>query len=296
MEFTWKKDTEVEQKVKSFLAGYGVSHRMFTQIKHNGGDILVNGVHGRTVDLIKKGDSVTVIMPIEKDNDVVATSYNEIDIIYEDENYLIVNKPAGMTTVPGKANREDTLVNRVKGYLKKQGAKDLVPHIVTRLDRFTSGLVLIAKHRFAHAMMDKQLQAHGINKQYYALVFGDLPKEHDLIDAPIGRVDDDFIRREVREDGRSSQTEYWVEGKVKGGSLVRIQLHTGRTHQIRVHFSDIGHSLLGDDIYGGSLDYGIKRQALHAFYMKFEDPFTNKTLEFKSPLPDDMNRLLTKIE
>lgn len=292
MEFTWQKNNDIEQKVKSFLAGHGVSHRMFTQIKHNGGDILVNGIHGRTVDFLKKGDKVTIIMPPEEDNDVVVTSFGELEIIYEDSNFLVVNKPAGMTSVPGRADREDTLVNRVKGHLKQQGATDLVPHIITRLDRFTSGLVLIAKHRFAHAMMDKQLQAHSVNKQYYALVTGEMPKEHDVIDAPIGRMDDDFIRREVRADGRDSQTEYWVEGTINGGSLIRIQLHTGRTHQIRVHFSHLGHPLLGDDVYGGPLDLGITRQALHAFYMSFEDPFTNELFEFKAPLPVDMQQLL----
>lgn len=292
MEFTWQKDTDVEQKVKSFLAGHGVSHRMFTQIKHNGGDILVNGIHGRTVDFLKRDDKVTIIMPPEVDNDVVATSYGELAVIYEDSNFLVVNKPAGMTTVPGRADREDTLVNRIKGYLKNQGATDLVPHIITRLDRFTSGLVLIAKHRFAHAMMDKQLQAHSVNKQYYALVTGDMPQLHGMIDEPIGRMDDDFIRREVRSDGRASQTEYWVEGEVNGGSLVRIQLHTGRTHQIRVHFSHLNHPLLGDDVYGGPLDLGITRQALHAFYMSFEDPFTKQKFEFKAPLPADMQALL----
>ncbi|MCM0598510.1 RluA family pseudouridine synthase [Periweissella fabalis] len=294
MEFTWKKDNDIEQKVKSFLGNHGVSHRMFSQIKHNGGDILVNGVHGRTVDFLKKGDAVTIIMPPELDNDIVATSYGVLDVLYEDRNFLVVNKPAGMTTVPGRADREDTLVNRVKGHLKQQGATDLVPHVVTRLDRFTSGLVLIAKHRFAHAMMDKQLQAHTMNKQYYAVVSGRVPLDHDLIDAPIGRMDDDFIRREVREDGRSSQTEYWVEDRTPDATLVRIQLHTGRTHQIRVHFSHLGYSLLGDDVYGGPIDRGITRQALHAFYLSFEDPFTHRVLEFKAPLPGDMQILLDR--
>lgn len=292
MEFTWLKETPQEQRVKAFLIGHGVSHRMFTLIKHNGGDILVNGVHGRTVDHIKMGDTVTVLMPPEVDNDVVATSYGELEIVYEDTNFLIVNKPAGLTTVPGKADREDTLVNRVKGHLKRQGATDLVPHIVTRLDRFTSGLVLIAKHRFAHAMMDKLLQAHALEKRYYALVAGQLTSEHALIDAPIGRVDDDFIRREVRSDGRPSQTEYWLKERKDNFTWVKVQLHTGRTHQIRVHFKYIGHALLGDEIYDGPMDQGITRQALHAYYLKFVDPFTNKILELKLPLPMDMQKII----
>jgi 23S rRNA pseudouridine1911/1915/1917 synthase len=292
MEFTWRKDNDQEQKVKSFLGTHGVSHRMFTQIKHNGGDILVNGVHGRTVDWLKEGDDVTIIMPPEVDNDIVATSYGELDIIYEDKNFIIVNKPAGLTTVPGVADREDTLVNRVKGHLKQEGATDLVPHIVTRLDRFTSGLVLVAKHRFAHAMMDKQLQAHSINKRYYAIVSGIVENDHGMIDLPIGRMDDDFIRREVREDGRESQTEYWVKERGEHATWLEIQLHTGRTHQIRVHFSHEGHPLLGDDIYGGTLEMGITRQALHAFYLSFEDPFSGEQFEFSSPLPEDMRVLL----
>ncbi|QBO35304.1 RluA family pseudouridine synthase [Periweissella cryptocerci] len=292
MEFTWRKDNDQEQKVKSFLGTHGVSHRMFTQIKHNGGDILVNGVHGRTVDWLQENDEVTVIMPPELDNDLVATSYGELDIIYEDANFIVVNKPAGLTTVPGHADREDTLVNRVKGHLKQAGATDLVPHIVTRLDRFTSGLVLVAKHRFAHAMMDKQLQTHSIDKRYYAIVSGIVEQDHGMIDLPIGRKDDDFIRREVREDGRESQTEYWVKERGTHATWVQIQLHTGRTHQIRVHFSHLNHPLLGDDIYGGTLELGITRQALHAYYFSFDDPFTGEKHEFTSPLPEDMRVLL----
>ena len=124
------------------------------------------------------------------------------------------------------------------------------------------------------------------------MVSGQLNQEHGLIDAPIGRVDDDFIRREVRDDGRASQTEYWVKQKNKHFTWVKVQLHTGRTHQIRVHFKYIGHSLLGDDVYDGPLDQGITRQALHAYYLKFVDPFTDKTLEIKLPLPADMQKII----
>ena len=231
-------------------------------------------------------------MPPEESNDVVAMSDLPITVLYEDENWLVVEKEAGVTSVPGKADRETTMVNRVKGYLARSGAEDLVPHVVTRLDRFTSGVALLAKHRFAHGLLDKQLQTHSVDKRYYAIVDGDLPDDYGFIDAPIGRMDDDFIRREVREDGRPSQTEYWVVKRFGNQTLVRVQLHTGRTHQIRVHFKYLGHPLIGDEIYGGPMDRGITRQALHAYWLRFYDPFAQVERTTQSALPQDIVAVL----
>jgi 23S rRNA pseudouridine1911/1915/1917 synthase len=290
--FSWTKLDEGTLRVKTFLSQKGVSHRMFSTIKRGGGDIILNGKHVRTVDDIDQGDTVTIHLPAEESNDVVAMSDLPIDILYEDENWLAVNKTAGITSVPGKADRETTMVNRVKGYLFREGAEDLVPHVVTRLDRFTSGVALMAKHRFAHGLLDKQLQTHSVDKRYYAIVDGNLTDDHGMIDAPIGRMDDDFIRREVREDGRPSRTEYWVVKRFNNQTLVRVQLHTGRTHQIRVHFKYLGHPLIGDEIYGGPMDRGIDRQALHAYWLNFYDPFAQQNRTVAAPLPADMLAVL----
>lgn len=291
--FSWQNQSDETLRIKSFLAKRGVSHRMFSIIKRGGGQVLLNQKPVRTLDDVHPGDLVEVSMPPEESNAVVAASDLPITILYEDENWLLVDKEAGMTSVPGKADRETTMVNRVKGYLISEGAQDLVPHVVTRLDRFTSGVALLAKHRFAHGLLDKQLQTHAVDKRYYAIVDGVLSDDHGFIDAPIGRMDNDFIRREVRDDGRLSQTEYWVIKRMTNQTLVQVQLHTGRTHQIRVHFNYIGHPLIGDEIYGGPMDRGISRQALHAFWLEFYDPFVQMKRNVKSPIPEDLKTVLS---
>jgi 23S rRNA pseudouridine1911/1915/1917 synthase len=290
--FEWTNTGDEALKIKTFLAHQGVSHRMFSLIKRGGGAVLLNGKQVRTVDEVQPGETVKIKLPPEESNDVVAMSDLPLNILYEDDNWLLVDKIAGITSVPGKADRETTMVNRVKGYLARSGSTDLVPHVVTRLDRFTSGVALLAKHRFAHGLLDKQLQEHSVNKRYYALVDGVLPDDHGIIEGPIGRVDGDFIRREVRPDGRESTTEYWVKARMENQTLVEVQLHTGRTHQIRVHFRHIGHPLVGDEIYGGPMDRGIERQALHAFSLTYYDPFDQVERNVKSPVPADMQEVL----
>ncbi len=290
--FSWINEGEEAVKIKTFLAQKGVSHRMFAIIKRGGGQVLLAKKPVLTLDTVQPGQEVTITLPPEKGNDVVATSFLPLPILFEDDNWLIVDKPAGLTSVPGKADQETTMVNRVKGYLVESGATDLVPHVVTRLDRFTSGVALLAKHRFAHGLLDKQLQTHSVDKRYYALVDGQLEQDHGLIDAPIGRLEGDFIRRTVRPDGRPSKTEYWVKERYANQTLVQVQLHTGRTHQIRVHFAHLGHPLVGDDLYGGPMDRGIDRQALHAFSIAFYDPFLQSTRQVHSPIPDDLKAVL----
>ena len=169
-------------------------------------------------------------------------------------------------------------------------------HIVTRLDRDTSGLMLFAKHGYAHARLDKQLQKKAIEKRYFALVKGEgfLEPQGEII-APIARDEDSIITRRVAKGGKYAHTSYRIVESYGNIHLVDIQLHTGRTHQIRVHFSHIGFPLLGDDLYGGSLKHGIERQALHCHYLSFYHPFLEDQLEMESPLPDDFKNLITQL-
>ncbi|WP_190242908.1 RluA family pseudouridine synthase [Apilactobacillus kunkeei] len=290
MQFTWQNQDEQNAGIKKFLGAHGVSHRMYNDVKSTG-TILVNG---NAVDLSYKlavGDEVTVIFPPETSDDEVAFSDEPIDVIYEDDNWLVVNKPAGLTSVPGPSNRVDTLVNRIKGYLKKRGSIDLRPHLITRLDRFTSGIVLVAKNRLANSLANQQIAQHKIDKMYYAVVDGIGLNDHGMIDKPIGRVGDNF-RREVIETGQNARTEYWKIGEFDDSTLVRLKLHTGRTHQIRVHMTSLGHPLLGDELYQGPLDRGIDRQALHAYYLRFNDELTNQVRTFEIELPEDMKSLV----
>lgn len=290
MQITWTNHDQPGAGIKQFLGVHGVSHRMYNDLKQSG-TIMVNGNETKLDYKLQLGDEITIIFPPEESDDDVAFSDQPIDVVYEDDNWLVINKPAGLTSVPGPANREDTLVNRIKGYLRQQGAVDLKPHLITRLDRFTSGLVLVAKHRLANSLANQEVAEHKIDKYYYAIVSGTGLPDHDIVDLPIGRVGDNF-RREVIEDGQSAKTEFWVVKTFSNYTLVKLKLHTGRTHQIRVHMTELGHPLLGDELYDGPLDQGINRQALHAYYLSFNDGITNQIRTFETELPNDMTAVI----
>lgn len=294
MEFTWQNEGK-QQTLKKFLAARGVSHRLMGKIRRQKGAVLVDGKKVPFGTVLHQNEQVTLVLPEEKPVIKIAASPKPIEVLYEDANWLLVAKPAGLTSVPGPSNREDTLVNRVKYYLERNGRKNVVPHIITRLDRYTSGVVLLAKHSFAQGLIDKQVSNHEFDKRYYAIVAGQITKQHGLIEAPLKRKEGENFQI-VSLDGRQAITEYWLKANLAGGSLVEVKLHTGRTHQIRVHFQSKGHPLLGDELYKGPLDMGIERQALHAYRLAFNDPFTNKRLVVEAPLPSDMKSVLAKLK
>lgn len=294
MEFTWQNEGK-QQTLKKFLAARGVSHRLMGKIRRQKGAVLVDGKKVPFGTVLHQNKQVTLVLPEEKPVIKIAASPKPIEVLYEDANWLLVAKPAGLTSVPGPSNREDTLVNRVKYYLERNGRKNVVPHIITRLDRYTSGVVLLAKHSFAQGLIDKQVSNHEFDKRYYAIVAGQITKQHGLIEAPLKRKEGENFQI-VSPDGRQAITEYWLKANLAGGSLVEVKLHTGRTHQIRVHFQSKGHPLLGDELYKGPLDMGIERQALHAYHLAFNDPFTNKRLVVEAPLPSDMKSVLAKLK
>lgn len=294
MEFTWQNEGK-QQTLKKFLAARGVSHRLMGKIRRQKGAVLVDGKKVPFGTVLHQNEQVTLVLPEEKPVIKIAASPKPIEVLYEDANWLLVAKPAGLTSVPGPSNREDTLVNRVKYYLERNGRKNVVPHIITRLDRYTSGVVLLAKHSFAQGLIDKQVSNHEFDKRYYAIVSGQITKQHGLIEAPLKRKEGENFQI-VSPDGRQAVTEYWLKANLAGGSLVEVKLHTGRTHQIRVHFQSKEHPLLGDELYGGPLDMGIERQALHAYHLAFNDPFTNKRLVVEAPLPSDMKSVLAKLK
>lgn len=292
MEFKWTVN-EPGLSVKQLLSQHGVSHRMFTQLNQSNGQILVNGNTVKPAVKVNPADEITLIIPEEPADPEVPVSSQPIEVIYEDENTLVVLKPAGLTAVPGPSNRTDTLVNRVKGHLISEGDQNLVPHIITRLDRDTSGLVLIAKHRLANSWLNQQLADHRLKKRYLAIVSGQLSHDHDLIDAPLKHSTDGFDQI-VAPDGKSAQTEYWVRERGTNWTLVAVLLHTGRTHQIRAHFRSIGHPLLGDELYDGPRDQ-IKRQALHAYQLDYQDPVTDQARHFEADLPADMLKIINSV-
>lgn len=272
-------------RVDKFLRSNGYSRGVITELKYNDG-LFLNGEKVRTVDTLKSGDILTICM-----NDYSVTVPNPLlsaVIAYEDDVVVIFDKPYNMPSHQSVGHYGDTLANlfaaRYPGVMFRS---------VNRLDKNTSGLITIAKNKFSASklMSDERYRPE---KKYYALTaggFADKNGEEGEIIAPIGREDDTLIRRCVREDGAYAHTKYKVLKSSDEYTLFEVTLVTGRTHQIRVHFSYIGFPLLGDDMYGGNRRL-IKRQALHCGYIRFRHPVTDEEHIVTSPLPEDMERIV----
>lgn len=293
MEFKWTYREPTDTLVRTFLKRQGISKKLLAKIKFQGGKILVNEAEQNVLFSLKTHDMVTVVIPDEEPHETLLADDVPIEIVFEDEHLLIVDKPAGIASIPAQYHPRGTMANRVKAYYVAQGYANQVVHVVTRLDRDTSGLMLFAKHGFAHAKLDQSLQKKQFVKKYQALVSGEVEtlQEHGNISLPIGRDLSSLLKRQVIETGQKAETEYWLKKQNQHLALVDIQLHTGRTHQIRVHFSAIGCPLLGDDLYGGAMDQGIERQALHCYSLSFPHPFSEERLSFELPLSADMAKI-----
>lgn len=292
MRIDWyvKKENNEKLLLKSFLKRKYISKRFLSKVKYRGGNLQVNDRDVRVREELEDGDKVSVFLPKEVASDHLEVSNKKLDVLFEDSHYLIVDKPAGVASVPSSLYPNHTIANRVKGYIISHNYFHQTVHIVNRLDKETSGVMLFAKHSLAHSYLDRLLQNDEVYKEYLAFVQKPLDIHHGIIEAPIARASDSIIKRRIHNSGKSSKTEYWLLEHYKAASKVKIQLHTGRTHQIRVHFSHKGHPLIGDTLYGtGSKE--MKRQALHCVKVSFQHPFTSQQLTVTSPLPDDMTAL-----
>ncbi|MGT2666156.1 RluA family pseudouridine synthase [Streptococcus rifensis] len=295
MRFEFIADEHI--KVKTLLKKHEVSKSLLAKIKFKGGSILVNNQPQNAIYLLEVGDKVTIDIPSEEAFENLQAVSRPLQIVYEDDHFMVIEKPAGIASIPSILH-SNTIANFVKAYYVEKNYENQQVHIVTRLDKDTSGLMLFAKHGYAHARLDKQLQKKLIKKKYFALVKGvaDLADQDDII-APIARPEDSIITRHVHKSGKYAHTAYEkVASFNEGIHLVDVHLLTGRTHQIRVHFSHIGFPLLGDDLYGGSLTDGINRQALHCHRLEFFHPFKGEHIVLESELPEDFQRVLTHLE
>lgn len=294
MRFTWTYQGSVPRKLRRVLKSFGVTTSLIKVAIFHGGRLLLNGQTAWAIANVQPGDEVGIEVPNEAANDAVTPCELPFEIAYEDRDFLVINKAAGVATVPAhNVAVQDSLVNRVKAYYQRQGYENQVTHVATRLDRDTSGLVIFPKHRFAHAVLDRQLKAHQVFKQYEALVGGTVA-EHGYLDAPIQRDPASFVKRMIGPAGKAAVTEYWRLATVVGASRVKIQLHTGRTHQIRAHFAWRGTPLFGDEMYGGDCQL-LHRQALHCQKIRFYSPFLAKTISLTAPLPADLQGLQTQL-
>lgn len=286
----WKiHESNKDITIKEFLKRERISLTSLKDIKYRGGAILVNEkpeiVHYR----LQPGDTLTILFPPEKPSEKLIAEELPLSVAYEDPYILIVNKPPYMDTIPSRDRKSGSLANGLMGYYKKIGL-NRSPHIVTRLDRNTSGLVLAAKHKHIHHLFN-HFYASTVQKEYVALAEGVFQEERGTINAAIGRKPGSIIERIVTPEGKPAITHFQVLKQFSEFAYVKILTETGRTHQIRVHMAYIGHPLLGDDLYGGKTEH-IKRHALHCSKISFIHPIKKIPVQVTADLEDDMKTLI----
>ncbi len=272
------------KRVLDFLKHLGFSHRLITKLKQAPDGILLNGEHIRTIDPMSEGDVLEINLPTDKKESISIPVEMPLDIIYEDDDILVLNKPAMLAVHESHNHLGDTLSNAVAFHLKKEG-KPSVFRAVGRLDKGTSGLMVCALNRYAASRLSGK-----IKKQYLAIATGVYEGEG-TIDAPIYRPDPILTVRTVDERGERAIT-HWKALKNDGeNTLLRVKLETGRTHQIRVHFASLGTPLVGDTMYG-TTDGRICHQALHCCECRFIHPVKNEEMHFFCDMPDDMKKII----
>lgn len=291
MDFT-AEEADQGKLLREFLKEKEISKSALADIKFKGGFISVNDQEVNVRYALKTADRVRIEFPPEVPSEGIKGEEIPLSIIYEDEYLLVVNKPPGMNTIPSREHPYGSLASGLIGYYEKNGIS-ATTHIVTRLDRDTSGLVLIAKHSHIHHLFSKQQRSGGVKRSYEAFVEGFVEQGVGMIDAPIARKPDSIIEREVRPDGQNACTLFEISNRYEGFTHMKLRLKTGRTHQIRVHMSYLGHPLLGDTLYGGNRD-SISRQALHCRELTFSHPFLHKEIRFTASLPTDMQEVLNQ--
>ncbi|MBQ9978777.1 MAG: RluA family pseudouridine synthase [Clostridia bacterium] len=272
----------------------GFSKRAITALKSRSDGILLNGAHATVRALVREGDVLEINCKDEaQGGEKLVPSCVLPDIIYEDEIIVAANKPPFMPTHQSQGHFYDTLANSLAYYYKQSG-RPFVFRSVNRLDRNTSGIVLVAKDKVSCAKLSDQMKNDGIRKSYIAILDGTLPQDDGIIETYIRRKDRSIILREVCErceDAKIAVTRYRVLARSEGLSLVLAMPLTGRTHQLRVHFSHLGAPILGDDLYGRASEL-IDRHALHAYSLSFEHPYKGEKMEITADIPEDMKKIV----
>ncbi len=262
------------------------------------GNVTVNGKTIKSNYKVKLNDSIYILMPEPEPLDIMSENIS-IDIVYEDDDLAVINKPQGMVVHPAPGHYSGTLVNGLMYHLKNLSSINGVtrPGIVHRLDMNTSGLMLVAKNDKSHNFLAKCLKEHSINRIYYALVEGNLKDDSGTIDAPLGRSDRDRKKRTVTyKNSKNAVTNYWAIERFGKYTLVKLKLETGRTHQIRVHMKYIGHPVVGDDVYGSKTNkFNLNGQLLHSKSIGFIHPSKGEYMEFDSQLPGYFQKVLRVI-
>ncbi len=276
--------------IEKYLKLKNYSHGCLVHLKKTAEGIKRNGVWAYTRDQLNAGDILETLFIEETASENIVPVEMKLDIVYEDEDILVINKPADTPIHPSQGNYDNSLANGVKYYYENQGV-NFVFRCINRLDRDTTGLVVIAKNMLSGAVLSQAMLKREIHRTYLAVVKGELP-EKGTIDFPIARKDGSTVERCVDyENGEHAVTHFERLEKNEKYSLAKIWLETGRTHQIRVHMQSIGHPLPGDFLYHNDRSE-IGRQALHSWRLEFRHPVTGENMRFEQPLPEDMRKLL----
>ncbi len=280
--------------VGDFLRSRGYSRHLLSELKKQADGVWKNQAPCRMYETLEPFDTLEIHLYEEGDITKAPPSQVPLQVVYEDEDILVIDKPAGMPVHPSAGHRDDTLANALNGRYGA-GKDSVVFRCINRLDRDTSGLLILAKHMLSGCMLSQDMKQRKIRRTYLALVFGCIDQAG-TIDAPIARVEGSVIKRCIQEGGERAVTHYIPIQYLKEAdmTLLRIQLETGRTHQIRVHLSSIGHPLAGDSMYSEGykpvvpVPFELSRQALHSAELMFRHPISGELLTFTSPLPNDI--------
>lgn len=295
------EDVDAGKRLDSFLAEKNTAKytRSFIGKMIEENLVLYNGKPSKASTKVKTGDRIELF---EKEPEPLAVKGEEIplEIVYEDDDLMVINKPRGMVVHPAPGHTSGTLVNAVLSHAGESLSSIngvLRPGIVHRIDKDTSGLILVCKNDFSHKALAKQLEEHSITRRYHAICSGRLKEEQGTVSAPIGRDEKNRKQQAINyKHGKEAITHYRLLENLQNASLLECRLETGRTHQIRVHMKSIGHPLLGDPLYGPKKNlYAIKGQALHAMVLGFVHPRSGEYMEFSADYPEDFQKLLNKL-
>ncbi len=278
-------------RIEQFLRRRGYSYKNLTAIKRMPKSVLVNGEHFYMRQELKAGDLLSICISEVESSEKVPPTEIPLNIVYEDEDIIVINKAARMPIHPSLNNYTNSMANALAWYYEQQ-EKPFVFRCSNRLDKDTSGLTVVAKHLVSGNILSTQVANREFHREYLAIVRGNVSPSTGTIDAPLGRKEGTIIERTVDwENGETAITHYKVIEEKNGHSLVSLKLETGRTHQIRIHMKHLGFPLIGDYLYNPDMEF-IERQALHSHKISFTHPITGEHLEFVAPLPDDMQSVL----